>query len=78
MKVAEKLLRWRDENQEALQSEQRAACSCLPRKSFSEQFWDEVEAAHGDGLYPLNPFTIESAQLLPYAAQETLKPSVAY
>lgn len=25
-------------------------------KSFLEEFWDEVEAAHGDGLYPVNPF----------------------
>ena len=25
-------------------------------KSLLEEFWDEVEAAHGDGLYPTNPF----------------------
>jgi hypothetical protein len=25
-------------------------------QSFLADFWDEVEAAHGDGLYPSNPF----------------------
>lgn len=25
-------------------------------RSFLEEFWDEVEAAHGDGLYHVNPF----------------------
>ena len=25
-------------------------------RSLLEEFWDEVEAAHGDGLYPVNPF----------------------
>ena len=59
MKVGERLLRWREENQESkeigkqnLSSFQRA-----PQKSFLEQFWDEVEAAHGDGSYPVNPFS---------------------
>ena len=25
-------------------------------KTLLEEFWDEVEAAHGDGLYTTNPF----------------------
>lgn len=45
LKVAGSLLRWRDEQERAARA-----------KSFLEQFWDEVEAAHGDGLYPVNPF----------------------
>jgi hypothetical protein len=77
MKVTEKLLRWRDERQEDNEPEQRAACACSRRQSFSEKFWDEVEAAHGDGLYPTNPFTDESAQLLPLDAKEMLEPYAA-
>jgi hypothetical protein len=77
MKVTERLLRWRDERQEANEHEQRAACSDSRRQSFPEKFWDEVEAAHGDGLYPANPFADESAQLLPLAAKETLRPYAA-
>ena len=34
-------------------------------KSLLEEFWDEVEAAHGDGLYPVNPF---ASGLTPYGA----------
>ena len=45
LKIAGSLLRWRDEQERAARS-----------KSFLEQFWDEVEAAHGDGLYQTNPF----------------------
>jgi hypothetical protein len=58
MKVGEKLLRWREENctSEGI-NKQRVALLCgAPKKSFLEQFWDEVEAAHGDGSYPVNPF----------------------
>lgn len=29
------------------------------RKNFLEQFWDEVEKAHGDHLHTLNPFREE-------------------
>ena len=38
-----------------------------PRRgaSFLEEFWDEVEAAHGDGLYTTNPF---ASGLMPYGA----------
>ena len=56
MKVGEKLLRWREENQ-ALTEFEKQRCSCAPEKSFLEQFWDEVEAAHNDGSYPVNPFS---------------------
>ncbi len=45
LRIAGNLLRWRDEHERTARS-----------KSFLEQFWDEVEAAHGDGLYPTNPF----------------------
>ncbi|HWS98780.1 MAG TPA: hypothetical protein VN256_00815 [Pyrinomonadaceae bacterium] len=45
LRVAGNLLRWRDESEPTARS-----------KSFLEQFWDEVEAAHGDGLYTANPF----------------------
>ena len=33
-------------------------------KSFLEEFWNEVEAAHGDGLYPVNPFASGTDGLL--------------
>ncbi len=68
MKITEKLLRWRDENQEA--DRQALSRSCARRKSMVEQFWDEVEAAHGDGLYPVNPFSDERSQLLPFALKD--------
>lgn len=45
LKIAGSLLSFRDEQERAARP-----------KSFLEQFWDEVEAAHGDGLYPTNPF----------------------
>ncbi|HYG80655.1 MAG TPA: hypothetical protein VD861_09725 [Pyrinomonadaceae bacterium] len=54
LKVAGSLLRWRDESERAART-----------TSFLEQFWDEVEAAHGDGLYPTNPFAHRPA---PYGA----------
>ena len=59
MKVGEKLLRWREENQapNEIGKQSLSTCSCAPKKSFLEQFWDEVEAAHGDGSYPVNPFS---------------------
>ena len=58
MKVGEKLLRWREENCTSKEIERQRVSSlcCAPKKSFLEQFWDEVEAAHGDGSYPVNPF----------------------
>lgn len=54
LKIAGSLLRWRDEQERTARS-----------RSFLAQFWDEVEAAHGDGLYPVNPFARGPA---PYGA----------
>ena len=55
LKIAGNRLRWRDENEQ-----QRAGAEEFGgrarSKSFLEQFWDEVEAAYDDGLYPTNPF----------------------
>lgn len=65
-KVAARLLRWREENQETMESEAHRPPDDRPRrKSLLEQFWDEVEAAHDDGLYPVNPFADERSQPSP-------------
>lgn len=32
-------------------------------KSFIEEFWDEVESSHNDGLYPRNPFSDKKLKL---------------
>jgi hypothetical protein len=65
--VGERLLRWREENQASKGIEkQTIACSCAPEKSFMEQFWDEVEAAHGDGLYQSNPFSSQQVRQMLY------------
>lgn len=55
LRIAGSLLRLRDEQEQTA----RAA------KGFLEQFWDEVEAAHGDGLYPVNPFAHRAVLNLP-------------
>jgi hypothetical protein len=47
LEVAKRLLTWRDEGQ---------GLNNNGTKSFVEQFWDEVEKTHNDGLYPRNPF----------------------
>jgi hypothetical protein len=59
LKVGERLLRWREENRisEGIGKHRVSLPCCAPKKSFLEQFWDEVEAAHGDGSYPVNPFS---------------------
>ncbi|MDT5060900.1 MAG: hypothetical protein QOH63_1359 [Acidobacteriota bacterium] len=58
MEVAGRLLRWRDEAQNLEKAEAPGlALNGQRRKSFMEQFWDEVEKTHNDGLYPRNPFT---------------------
>jgi hypothetical protein len=57
MEVTRRLLIWRDENQN---SEHNEAVNGQKRKSFMEQFWDEVEKTHNDGLYPRNPFAVEN------------------
>ena len=46
--------------QEALN--QKVSLTDARNKSFMEQFWDEVEAAHNDGLYRLNPFSEQEAR----------------
>lgn len=57
--VGAKLLRWREENRvsKEIGKQSLSRSSCAPKKSFLELFWDEVEAAHGDGSYPVNPFS---------------------
>ncbi len=68
MKVAAKLLRLRDENEAALAIEKSkvSRCSTARKRSLLEEFWDEVEAAHGDGLYPVNPFVAGRPQPMLY------------
>ncbi|HEY0380314.1 MAG TPA: hypothetical protein VGC87_25605 [Pyrinomonadaceae bacterium] len=55
LKVAGSLLSFRDEQERTARE----------ASGFLEQFWDEVEAAHGDGLYPTNPFAHRGALNLP-------------
>jgi hypothetical protein len=65
MEISARLLRWRDENSPPEEKEKPpVACSSAQPKSLIEEFWDEVEAAHGDGLYPTNPFATARAPLL--------------
>lgn len=79
MEVAGKLLRWREENEETKQGERHLiTCSCLRRKSFLEQFWDEVEAAHDDGLYSSNPFATDASRLLSYALRDGSEQRMAH
>jgi hypothetical protein len=60
MEVAKRLLIWRDENQNSERAvAHHEAFNGQRRKSFIEQFWDEVEKTHNDGLYPRNPFAEE-------------------
>lgn len=76
MEVAERLLRWRDEMEVPKQAgDARPPCSCAPQKSLLEHFWDEVEAAHGDGLYPSNPFAPSKPQRVLYAVEDSPLPS---
>lgn len=60
MEVTKRLLMWRDENQNPERAVKHSeALTGQRRKSFMEQFWDEVEKNHNDGLYPRNPFAEE-------------------
>jgi hypothetical protein len=60
MEITRRLLMWRDENQNSERALARnEALYGKRRKSFMEQFWDEVEKNHNDGLYPRNPFAEE-------------------
>jgi hypothetical protein len=63
VRVAANLLRWRDEHEQSERVEGRQGGGGPRGKSFLEQFWDEVEAAHGDGLFQTNPFAEESPGL---------------
>ena len=77
LKIAEKLLKQRDENQ-AVRPSESCCHSCgadsARRKSLLEQFWDEVEEAHNDDLYPVNPFAIERPQPVFYALEDPSSP----
>jgi hypothetical protein len=67
MELAARLLRWRDENSESEESKTENSLSFEgARASFLERFWDEVEAAHADGLYTVNPFADRSTQTVLY------------
>jgi hypothetical protein len=63
VQIAAKLLRFEEESRTQQETfRQRVSLTDVPKKSFMEQFWDEVEAAHGDGLYRSNPFSEEEAR----------------
>jgi hypothetical protein len=69
MEIAAKLLRWRDENNGPEEGVEKSVLSFSgARTGFLERFWDEVEAAHADGLYTVNPFADRGAQTALYAA----------
>lgn len=55
MKVTKRLLELYGSDQ--AESAATGSCSVLVKKSFLEQFWDEVEKAHGDAPQAVNPFT---------------------
>ena len=58
MKVTKKLLELYGSDQAARQAKASPdSCSPFIQKSFLEQFWDEVENAHGDNPRAVNPFT---------------------
>ena len=60
--IAEKMLRWRDEESKEAST---PPYPCGPRrKSLLEQFWEEVEQAHGDQVYQDNPFADERQQTI--------------
>ena len=67
--IAEKMLRWRDE--EAKTATEPQDSHGARRKSLLEQFWDEVEQAHGDDLYVANPFADESPQAVIHILEST-------
>jgi VanZ family protein len=60
MRVTKKLLELYSSDQAAREAGQfKGSSRSLPGKSFLEQFWDEVENAHGDRPLAVNPFTQE-------------------
>jgi hypothetical protein len=63
VQVAAKLLRFGDESQASAETaKKKNSLQGARKKSFMEQFWDEVEAAHNDGLYRSNPFSEEETR----------------
>lgn len=69
MEIAAKLLRWRDENTGSEEVKEESMLSFSgARANFLERFWDEVETAHADGLYTVNPFANGGAQIALYTA----------
>jgi hypothetical protein len=60
MKVTKKLLELYSSEQTARAIEQsNDSRRPVTGKSFLEQFWEEVENAHGDRPHAVNPFTAE-------------------
>lgn len=60
MKVTKRLLELYSSEQASREVERSGeTCSQTLSKSFIEQFWDEVEQAHGDRTHAVNPFTEE-------------------
>ncbi|HEX8920080.1 MAG TPA: hypothetical protein VF766_01300 [Pyrinomonadaceae bacterium] len=60
MKLTKKLLELYNSEQASRETKPSdTSVSPLLRKSFLEQFWDEVENAHGDRPSAVNPFTQE-------------------
>lgn len=58
MKVTKKLLELYSSDQSASEGgASPVSSSSLSKKSFLEQFWDEVQKAHNDDPQALNPFT---------------------
>ncbi|HEX8844409.1 MAG TPA: hypothetical protein VF791_07185 [Pyrinomonadaceae bacterium] len=65
VEIAGRLLRLCDENQSTEDVEGPALFRAKRDQSFLAQFWDEVERAHGDNLYPANPFDESRARIAP-------------
>ena len=78
LKIAERLLRWREDHQASNTVEDHSVSSCAPKTSLLEQFWDEVERAHDDGLYPTNPFADQRPQPVLCVLQENHAQHPAY
>lgn len=74
MKVAGTLLGWREADEEG----RKINCRSERKKSFLEMFWTEVEAAHGDGLYPVNPFAKAGAGQMLYGLGNQLEQSLVH
>jgi hypothetical protein len=78
VEIASRLLRWREENPSALNAGTQSLRGCEHDKSFLEQFWDEVETAHGDDLYLTNPFAESGASPMLYVINHHSRSGLAY